>query len=130
MKKPILGRLLAITAMVAGMAATLPATAQGTPPGTSTPIVTPPSSTTTPVTQVNGISVAQNIPYATASSYTEVPNVPQTTNSVAEVTDGPQVEIGGNERYVSVSRAEFKKIMAGDARVELPPAIPPLDDPT
>jgi thymidine kinase len=29
-------------------------------------------------------------------------------------TDGPQVEIGGNERYVSVSRAEFKKIMAGD----------------
>ena len=41
--------------------------------------------------KVNGISVAQNIPYATASSYTEVPNVPQTTNSVAEVTDGPQV---------------------------------------
>ena len=30
------------------------------------------------------------------------------------VTDGPQVEIGGNERYVSVSRAEFKKIMAGE----------------
>ncbi len=29
------------------------------------------------------------------------------------VTDGPQVEIGGNERYVSVSRREFKKIMAG-----------------
>jgi len=26
-------------------------------------------------------------------------------------TDGPQVEIGGNDRYVSVSRAEFKKIM-------------------
>jgi thymidine kinase len=26
-------------------------------------------------------------------------------------TSGPQVEIGGNERYVSVSRAEFKKIM-------------------
>ncbi len=25
------------------------------------------------------------------------------------VQDGPQVEIGGNERYVSVSRAEFKK---------------------
>ena len=41
--------------------------------------------------KVNGISVAQNIPYATASSYTEVPNVPQTTNSVAEVTDGPAV---------------------------------------
>ena len=30
------------------------------------------------------------------------------------VTDGPQVEIGGNERYVSVSRAEYKKIMAGE----------------
>ena len=30
------------------------------------------------------------------------------------VTDGPQVEIGGNERYVSVSRAEFKKIMCAD----------------
>ena len=28
--------------------------------------------------------------------------------------DGPQVQIGGNERYLSVSRAEFKKIMAGD----------------
>jgi len=26
-------------------------------------------------------------------------------------TAGPQIEIGGNERYVSVSRAEFKKIM-------------------
>lgn len=27
---------------------------------------------------------------------------------------GPQVEIGGNERYVSVSRAEFKKVMRGE----------------
>jgi len=35
------------------------------------------------------------------------------------VTDGPQVEIGGNERYVSVSRAEFKKITAGLGRIEL-----------
>ena len=32
--------------------------------------------------------MAQNIPYATASSYTEVPNVPQTTNSSAEVDEG------------------------------------------
>lgn len=31
------------------------------------------------------------------------------------VQDGPQVEIGGNERYLSVSRAEFKKIMRGDS---------------
>jgi len=35
------------------------------------------------------------------------------------VTDGPQVEIGGNERYVSVSRPEFKKIVAGEGRIEL-----------
>ncbi|WP_066098506.1 thymidine kinase [Xanthomonas massiliensis] len=34
------------------------------------------------------------------------------------VQDGPQVEIGGNERYVSVSRAEFKKITRGEGRVE------------
>ena len=32
--------------------------------------------------------------------------------------DGPQVEIGGNERYVSVSRAEFKKVMRGEGRVD------------
>ncbi len=31
---------------------------------------------------------------------------------------GPQVEIGGNERYVSVSRAEFKKVMRGEASVD------------
>ena len=35
------------------------------------------------------------------------------------VKDGPQVEIGGNERYVSVSRAEFKKIMAGEGHIDL-----------
>ena len=34
------------------------------------------------------------------------------------VQDGPQVEIGGNERYISVSRAEFKKVMRGEGRVE------------
>jgi thymidine kinase len=34
------------------------------------------------------------------------------------VTEGPQVEIGGNERYVSVTRAEFKRIMAGEASIE------------
>ena len=31
---------------------------------------------------------------------------------------GPQVEIGGNERYVSVSRAEFKKVMRGEGRID------------
>ena len=34
------------------------------------------------------------------------------------VQDGPQVEIGGNDRYVSVSRAEFKKIARGEGRIE------------
>jgi thymidine kinase len=42
------------------------------------------------------------------------------------VTAGPQVEIGGNERYVSVSRAEFKKIMSGEGRVELQQDVLPL----
>ena len=62
------------------------------------------------------------------------------------VTDGPQVEIGGNERYVSVSRPEFKKIVAGEGRIELQqpqlplgpalprteslPSAPPHDDGT
>jgi thymidine kinase len=44
------------------------------------------------------------------------------------VTDGPQVEIGGNERYVSVSRAEFKKIMAGEGRIDLMQPPLPFDD--
>lgn len=35
------------------------------------------------------------------------------------VTEGPQVQIGGNERYVSVSRTEYKKIMNGESRVEM-----------
>ena len=39
------------------------------------------------------------------------------------LTDGPQVEIGGNERYVSVSRAEFKKIVAGEGRIELQQSV-------
>lgn len=43
------------------------------------------------------------------------------------VTSGPQVEIGGNERYVSVSRAEFKKITAGEGRIELQQPLLPLD---
>ena len=42
------------------------------------------------------------------------------------VTDGPQVEIGGNDRYVSVSRAEFKKITEGHGRVELQQGVLPL----
>ncbi|MDE2307237.1 MAG: thymidine kinase [Xanthomonadaceae bacterium] len=44
------------------------------------------------------------------------------------VTDGPQVEIGGNERYVSVSRAEFKKISQGSGGIELQQAVLPLGE--
>lgn len=39
------------------------------------------------------------------------------------VTEGPQVEIGGNDRYVSVSRAEFKKITEGRSRIELQQSV-------
>ena len=34
------------------------------------------------------------------------------------LTEGAQVEIGGNERYVSVSRAEFKRIFHQAGRIE------------
>ena len=44
------------------------------------------------------------------------------------VTDGPQVEIGGNDRYVSVSRGEFKKIMSGLGQIDLQQPSLPLDD--
>ena len=44
------------------------------------------------------------------------------------VTAGPQVEIGGNERYVSVSRVEFKKIVRGEGRMELQQSTLPLEE--
>ncbi|PJK12074.1 thymidine kinase [Lysobacteraceae bacterium NML120232] len=34
------------------------------------------------------------------------------------LAEGPQVEIGGNERYVSVSRREFKKVMRGEGQIQ------------
>jgi thymidine kinase len=34
------------------------------------------------------------------------------------LTEGAQVQIGGNERYVSVSRAEFKRIFHAAGRIE------------
>ncbi len=42
------------------------------------------------------------------------------------VTEGAQVEIGGNDRYVSVSRAEFKLVFHGGKKVRLfdPPEPP------
>jgi thymidine kinase len=45
------------------------------------------------------------------------------------VSDGPQVEIGGNERYVSVSRGEFKKVMAGEGVIDLQQPQLPLGRP-
>lgn len=45
------------------------------------------------------------------------------------ISDGPQVEIGGNERYVSVSRGEFKKVMAGEGRIDLQQPQLPLGSP-
>lgn len=44
------------------------------------------------------------------------------------VTEGPQVEIGGNDRYVSVSRAEFKKVTEGRGRIELQQSVLPLEN--
>ena len=43
------------------------------------------------------------------------------------VQAGPQVEIGGNERYVSVSRAEFKRIVRGEAGISPMQAPLPLE---
>lgn len=44
------------------------------------------------------------------------------------LADGPQVEIGGNDRYVSVSRREFKKVMRGEGEIA-PLQVPlPLGD--
>jgi thymidine kinase len=40
--------------------------------------------------------------------------------------EGSQVEIGGNERYVSVSRKEFKEVFFGGKRIKL---IDPLERP-
>jgi thymidine kinase len=41
--------------------------------------------------------------------------------------EGSQVEIGGNERYVSVSRREFKEVFFGGKRIKL---IDPLERPS
>ena len=46
------------------------------------------------------------------------------------VRDGPQVEIGGNDRYVSVSRAEYKRVLAGETSIELQQPMLPLGYPS
>ena len=43
------------------------------------------------------------------------------------LTQGAQVEIGGNERYVSVSRLEFKRIFKGEGTIELQQPRLPLE---
>jgi thymidine kinase len=45
------------------------------------------------------------------------------------VKEGPQVQIGGNDRYVSVSRAEYKRVMSGESRIELQQPMLPLGEP-
>lgn len=42
------------------------------------------------------------------------------------LSEGSQVEIGGNERYISVSRKEFKEVFFGGKRIKL---IDPLERP-
>ena len=65
---------------------------------------------------------------AWADELTEIKTICHTgrkANMVVRVDDqgyalkeGAQVEIGGNERYVSVSRAEFKKVFIGGQRIK------------
>ena len=42
--------------------------------------------------------------------------------------EGAQIEIGGNERYVSVSRAEFKKVFIGGQRIKFIEPVPAEKD--
>ena len=44
------------------------------------------------------------------------------------VTQGAQVEIGGNDRYVSVSRAEFRRVVEGCEELEPRQATLPLGE--
>ena len=77
---------------------------------------------------------------AWADQLTEIKTICHTgrkANMVVRVDDegyalkeGAQVEIGGNERYVSVSRAEFKKVFIGGQRIKFiePVAVDNEDD--
>ncbi len=42
--------------------------------------------------------------------------------------EGAQIEIGGNERYVSVSSAEFKKVFVGGERIRFIEPVPAESD--
>ncbi|NKI36556.1 thymidine kinase [Wenzhouxiangella sp. XN79A] len=52
----------------------------------------------------------------TGSKATMVVRVDDTGRAI---TDGAQVEIGGNDRYVPVSRAEFKRVFFGGERARM-----------
>jgi thymidine kinase len=52
----------------------------------------------------------------TGSKATMVVRVDATGHAI---TDGAQVEIGGNDRYVPVSRAEFKRVFYGGERARM-----------
>ena len=74
---------------------------------------------------------------AWADELTEIKTICHTgrkANMVVRVDDdgyalkeGAQVQIGGNERYVSVSRAEFKKVFIGGERIKF---IEPVENET
>lgn len=76
---------------------------------------------------------------AWADQLTEIKTICHTgrkANMVVRVDDegyalkeGAQVEIGGNERYVSVSRAEFKKVFIGGQRIKfIEPVVADTED--
>ncbi|MDX2418054.1 MAG: thymidine kinase [Xanthomonadales bacterium] len=76
---------------------------------------------------------------AWADQLTEIKTICHTgrkANMVVRVDDdgyalkeGAQVQIGGNERYVSVSRAEFKKVFIGGERIKfIEPLVADTDD--
>jgi thymidine kinase len=76
---------------------------------------------------------------AWADQLTEIKTICHTgrkANMVVRVDDegyamkeGAQLEIGGNERYVSVSRAEFKKVFVGGERIKfIEPVAPDTED--
>ncbi|MCX7544539.1 thymidine kinase [Marinicella gelatinilytica] len=44
------------------------------------------------------------------------------------ITGGAQIQIGGNERYVSVSRAEYKRIFHGEGSIKPSQISLPLDN--
>ena len=69
---------------------------------------------------VNSINIASNIPYGTASTYTEISGVPQTTTSKAKVDNGAQ-NLLTNEQVIPLGNI-FTEIV-----VSVPSSGPALD---